>query len=441
MNIAKGIGCLIGIIIMSFAGCGDEALFDELGGNRLTVILKGTYESNDPRPWTGAISADDSIDDCPGTEDVPPTKMMLDIAEMRVAQGKHYQKFANYRRTYTFPLTNDEPFFNGDGAEYRNDDVRPHFHWQTLKVYTRKMIFDGANQYQLEDDGDAFNGAGTWVFNDEVSEIFEEESVQGYDVNRVQLLTYYDNLREYSSSINRIFPIKIPIIDDLVFDDEDEKTILEVRIVVKNFLKKYELDAYGDYHYAYHLYGFSDWLRDVNRDETAIGGNIIAVARSYVPGKTVTISGNCPVGKYIIAFSDTYTVSDFIVGDRTRPTCDEPKLTSYLVPGDLESLLDYYLMYESHKVNFNSFVACVDDGTYADEWEAYDDRLRVFMIPPLATWSSGGTYQLTNVPVGKTYHLYYADDPGSPSLPTTFLGHQVITVTSDMAGQTVNRDL
>jgi hypothetical protein len=337
------------ILLAVILRCDGKALFDELGTSRLEVVIKGTYESNSPRSWTGGFPEDVSVDDNPGEPlDEDPTRMMLDIAEMRVAQGKHNQKFANYRRTYSFPLDDSSPFFNGGGVSFKNDDVRPDFYWHTVKMYIRKMIFDKGKRYHREDSGTSFDGAGTWVPNDDLVEIFAEEEEFGYDLNRVQLNTYYDSLRTNASDINRIFPLRIPIIDYLIFDNEEESTVLEIRIVVKNFIKMYEIDSYSDYHYINHVYGLSDWLRDVQNDETDIGGNIIAVARSYVKGKTVTIQGTIPVAdRYVIAFSDNYSISDFTVADRTRPVppCDKPKVPNPAIPGDLESILDYYLQY------------------------------------------------------------------------------------------------
>lgn len=438
MKILRKIGCtLLFPLLAVFFACGDIAMFDELGTSRLEVVIKGTYESNNPRDWTGSFPEDESVDDNPLEPlDEDPTRVMLDIAELRVAQGKQNQEFANYRKTYSFPLDNISPFFNGDGVSFRNDDVRPDFYWHTVKMYFRKMIFDKGKRYHREDDGDSFNGAGTWVFDDDLVEIFEEIEVLGYDLNRVQLNTYYDSSRTNSSDINRIFPLNIPIIDYLVFDNEEECTVLEIRLVIKNFVEKYEIDSYSTYHYVNHVYGLSDWLREVMPDETDMGGNVLAVARSYVKGKTVTITGTSPANIYVIAFSSNYSISNFTVADRTRPVCDKPKGPDPAVPGDLESMLDYYLRYEKYKEDFNSFVDCVDDETYADGWEAYDERLSDFLIPPLVTWS-GGNYELTNVPVGKTYYLYYANDPSPEPLPSSFTYVTTINVTDDMAGQTI----
>jgi hypothetical protein len=45
---------------------------------------------------------------------------------------------------------------------------------------------------------------------------------------------------------------------------------------------------------------------------------------------------------------------------------------------------------------------------------------------------------LTNVPVGKTYYLYYdATGTTPPDLPSSFMGGLTVNITDDMAGQDV----
>ncbi|HNV49124.1 MAG TPA: hypothetical protein PKJ16_18950, partial [Spirochaetota bacterium] len=71
------------LMIVFALGCGKKALFDELAENRLKVVIKGTYESNDPRSWLGAFPDDNSIDDGIANTELP-TRLMLDIAEIQL---------------------------------------------------------------------------------------------------------------------------------------------------------------------------------------------------------------------------------------------------------------------------------------------------------------------------------------------------------------------
>jgi len=96
------------------AGCDNKALLTELATNRLVVVLKGTYESNNPQPWNvpmiGSVRnpddsavQDTSVYRCTVTGvDTYPNVFMLDIAEMRLVDGTNWKKdykFAQERQT------------------------------------------------------------------------------------------------------------------------------------------------------------------------------------------------------------------------------------------------------------------------------------------------------------------------------------------------------
>ncbi|MDY6934659.1 MAG: hypothetical protein SVZ03_10625 [Spirochaetota bacterium] len=470
------------VVIVGIIGCGEKPLFDELATNRLKVVLKGTYESNNPRPWNGNYPQDDSVDDFIDSSDqthpspmVRPDVFMLDIAELKIVDttGNHQQLFANYRKTYTFPLNDVESFFNGTGVLYENDDIRPMFPWQYIKLYIRKMIFDGSKEYYLVDDDDEFNNMGEWIFNKNLESIFREETVIGFDFNWLQVNTYYDSLLNYYNSINRVFPMVISIEDGLIFDINNEATVLEIRIVIKNFLKKYEYDYYGSedgLHYVRHYYALSDWLRDVKRDELVIGGNVLAVARTYVIGKTATLTGDAGINNcYVVAIDGDHDIGEYIAADRTRPGSDglgvnEPKLPNQGISSDLESILEYHLKFEKYKEDYNNFVDCVDcvecDDSeacvncdvcnsseekeyigYEEGWKDYNFRLSSYKIPTLATWveDSDNTFILENVPVGKTYSIYRSVNGNeSGELPGDFELIGQITIGLEHAGQTLS---
>lgn len=450
-----------------FPGCGDKPLFTELADNRIKVVIKGTYASNNPPPWAYDFELDDtetapglhdnSIDDCVGSNcpdtNEAPTVFRFDIAGLRASTGKHKQYFANQRMTFEFPLTNDEAFFNGNGIMYKNDDVRPDFRWQNVEMYIRKMIFDSATEYYEE-------SVGNWVVNPNLTNgiltvLFHEETVSGFDFNQIQVNSYYDSLLNYYDDINRIFPLSIPVEDGFVFDNKQEETVLELRFVIQNFIKRYEYDYSDSYHYVRHYWALSDWLRNVYKDENKIGGNLLAVARSYVKGKTVTLTGNTggATNCYVVAIKSPHTISEYgiIAEDRARPDCDQPKTPDQAVPNDIESLLDYYLKYQVYKEDYDTFVDCVDctdpDNCYETLWNDYEAVVSGYRIPPLATWvgdSGDNKYTLTNVPVGETYTLYRSTDgTGSGELPGSFEnldgGSDPITVTisQDQAGETI----
>ena len=155
----------LSIAVFALSGCGDQALFDELATNRVTVIIKGTYESNGPtRDWNWINTApeyttkhypqDDSIyvypnatEDLSNATDYYPTLFMLDIAGIKVANADgHNQYFANYRKTYSDSTVTTAPssvasLFNGEGVVYKNDDMRPNFTWSYCAGIYKKNAF------------------------------------------------------------------------------------------------------------------------------------------------------------------------------------------------------------------------------------------------------------------------------------------------------------
>ncbi len=447
------------MILYLFPGCGDQALFDELSENRVKVIIKGTYESNNPRDWVYSFPEDGSVYVDPGApDDENPTRFMLDIAGIKISSGKHNQYFANYRKIYSAGLNNTDPFFNDTGFKYENDDMRPDFLWHTLKIYFRKMIFNSAKIYEVS--GFDSNEENTWDYDQDFKVIFHEKETYGLNFNLLQTITYCDYLKENYNNINRIFPLKIQFEDGFVFDYDGKETVMEIRLVIKNFIKKYEYeyDTSKGVHKLVHFYALSDWLRDIDRNEVAkglMGGNLLAVARYYVPGKTATLTGTTSDGsaRYVIAIKSSHDYSEYEVANRTRPACDEPKPPrAPLLPASpdtqdehdyIEALLDYYLQYETYKDYYdNNFVPCVDSGAYATDWDDYNDGLNEFKIPSIVTCAdSSGNYTLTNVPVGETYKIYESEQiSGIPAgdLPSDYHSHRGnVTLTEDDIGQEI----
>ena len=431
--------------------CGDVPIFDEFATNRLRVVIKGTYESNSPAPWTSGFVEDDSKNTFTTEKGASaltqPLEFMLDIAEIRL-QGDSTDKFAFYRNTYRFPFLDSEPFFSGEGIWYDNDDPYPDYQYHNVLLYIRKMIFPNAVDYIYYNSG--------WTFYETVETIFSENDVYGYDFNQLQYNTYWDSLREEADDVLRVFPLSVPISGGLIFNNQEEETVLEIRLVIKNFIKQFEYD-YTDtdgYRHVVHYWGLSDWLRDVQADEEVIGGNVLSVARVYVPGKTATISGSAgsvPNNSYVIAI-EADDVSRYALTDvakerpKTSPAgCGPPKPPNVIDPTNIESILDYYLQYQAYQVQYNTFIAnCVDDGTFkfGSDWDAYENVVANYCIPPIVSRSDGtGSYTLTNVPVGKTYYIYYSTSDlttiGIAKLPDAFTKEGSVTISESQAGTIV----
>ncbi|OHD65653.1 MAG: hypothetical protein A2176_13505 [Spirochaetes bacterium RBG_13_51_14] len=481
----------IAVVIISIASfamsCENKPLLTEMATNKLIVVIKGTYESNSPADWAmpdacyeptrdpttnkctqytqghRALVQDDSVNDCDATDDVKPSVFMLDIAEVRLADTKGDNfKFANYRQTFAFGLNDEDPFFNGMGFVVDNDDV-PSKLYPAVMLYVRKMMMDGARKYSPREGG--WSSVPVW-------DVFAESEYPSFNFNTFQVHSFHDSLRLESSGFNRVFPMVIPIKDiamGMVFDNQFPVTVLEIRFVVKNYIKKYEYETYNrnfsnvDIFNIIHFYGLSDWLQDVKKDEKDIGGNVLTVARSYIPGLTGSITGTnargydahviaIPAGSNINMYTiphdpavpgtipsnpnDPYEPTDPIPtppsGPRTANECDLSKKPAPYLGTSVTQALDYYLKLEEYDYSWNQKVpstctaplgCCTTFDAYKAGWDVFGAAVgypRIgsgismapgFLVPQLAVFARNGfTYTIENVPPGR-YDVYIATRP------------------------------
>jgi hypothetical protein len=408
------------ITTLSFLTCENRPLFDEMAENRLKIVFKGTYASNNPRPWVtptnhydDLIEDVESVNDLDGssaTQDSLPTKLMIDIAELRL--GKY--KFANYRQVFTIPF--NHTFFSGDdidgGDVVLNNDDPTKGPFDTLSMYIRKMFFDSATQYER-------NGANfSHVANKPEAVFYENDVANIFDFNQRQIRAYYDTLKENERYVLRSFPLSIPIPGDLAFDKNEGSTVLEIRLILKNFIKKYETDFYYENIFnVIHYYAPSDYVNEVLADDYYIGGNLLAVARVYEESKKGEIVGTCSGcsgagATYVIAIPDSEDIDDYKVKlseNRSSNPCNMPiypnasLLNSF---SDVSVHLEYLLRLEKYKYDWNvKRATCDTQTTFIDKWKLYKDTVK---IPPLATWVDGSTYTIKNVQPG-SYKVYKAD--------------------------------
>ncbi len=412
-------------LVIPSLNCGKEPVFTEMSTNRLKIVIKGTFENEgganfSSMPADSRSIEDDSItqvtnnDVISGGSDKIPTKIMIDIAEIRLG-GK---KISNYRHIIEASLSDaDDPFFNGTGIEVKTDDPGDG-NYNSVELYIRKIGFDNAMIY---------TSTGTGFSSGEPAQfIFHEKDVYGFNFNQLMVNSYWDGLRLESGDIIRVFPMQIPIIGGLSYDRENDETVLEIRLVIKNFIKKYEYNYYaGGVYKVCHYYAPSDWLRDVREGETDIGRNLHAVARAYVPGKTGAITINSATG-YVIAIPETentgyYSITDSGINLRDIVgNADLPLPPSY--PGSyIEPVLDYNLKYEKYKFEWNAQVTVggLTLAQYTSAWDNYEldvlgDPNGIYnfglKIPPYVAYSSGTSVTFNNMAPGR-YKFFYLPVP------------------------------
>ena len=397
-------------VLTVFIGCSGEPAFTDLENNNLVINLKGTYASNSPQDWNipGGVGAleTNSIDDYSGAPYENPTYFAMDIAEIRLVdtEGKQH-KFSNYRQGVVATIDNTtEPFFNGAGVILQGDDV-PEGNYLYVLLYVRKMIFDKSITYHRIESGWQSLGSATTTFF--------EKNVFGYNVNDRLTQAYADAIKYETSVNNRVFPIVISIKGGLNIQNS-YPSVLEIRIVLKNFIKRYESDYYtGSGFCVTHYYGPSDWVRKVEAGENDIGGNLHTVARTYIQGYTGVITGVAAASdNYYIAVPAGETIEDYtydglINRGNQSADCDLPRYPSVPVTIDIMQYLDYFLKVEDYNEEWNALVpgTCDSFTTYQNNWNAYISEVENFSVAPLATFSSGVTYTITNVPPG-TYEVY-----------------------------------
>ena len=426
---------LLILIAITAVSCWDRPLFTELTTNRLEVRIMGTYSSDGSETWDisdrFAINDDSITDNIFLMDNNYPELFMFDLAEMRLSEKQSKgDKFSIYRQTFQIPLKSDnssqDNFFNGIGVALKNDDAPQNTKYHWVRLYIRKMAFDKALRYYYDDENPNLLQAGV-----EEEVVFHERTVKGFDINLQQLNSKYDSLKRNNLAINRIFPFDVPIVGGLAYNNKNKKTVLEIRFHLKNYIKKYELvenDEEND-PYVSHYFAFADGLRDVLPDDAIIGGNILAVARAYIPNETGTIdSGSITSGGggYVIAIPAGENISDYIVTGSYRKTfvtkSEEPALP-FGQTKTIASTMNYYLKSENYKYRWNYFMENIRNGNsddngaqlfFENEWDAFDNpntgAAKDFKMPPLATRVYNDVpFSFENVSSGEydVYRIYW----------------------------------
>ncbi len=415
----KKILITITVNLLLLFGCNSEPIFTDMNSTEFKIIIKGTMENNSTMPWTvdsqainGAPFQDDSVvlySNAPGEEH--PTKLMMDIAEIRL----NGDEISNYRQKIEENLDNGNNFFNGQGVELKTDDPKSGKTYDTVELFIRKMAFDNSRIYEV-------NGTG-YKFLKNSEFVFYEEDVLGFDLNQRQVISYVDSLKNNSGELLSTFPLKISIPGGFTFDRKAGKTVLEIRLNLRNFIKKYEYSFYDEGEFRLvHYYSVSDWIRNVLSGERYTGKNIQAIARVYIEGKvgTVNVGSAAGASDYVIMIPAGEPITDYTIANSAR-TEKNGSMPCYFPekpvdPGPyIDAQIDYCLAREKYKYDFNQAVAgCPNLEQYTEAWDNYDDGVSDFYIAPYILHLPE-TSIFENVPPGE-YKLFTASDPGYGAL-------------------------
>ena len=257
---------ILGLLLFFISSCGDEPLMTELIDNRVKLLLKGTFESDESAPaWS--VSG--------------PTVFYLDISEIR-ADG---DKFSNYRKVVSIPVDETNGFFNGKGILLQSDDLNIDDNYTNMKLYIRKMGFN-----------DTSPSNSTFYFDD--------NDVLGYDFNLKQI---YLESGPDEDETNLVFPLLAPVAGLINYDGEDE-WVVEVRMVVKNNIKQYSTSD------GITFWAIADNINNVVNESSTeyIGGNLATVSYAYKKDYTgpISVSG----GTYQIAIPAEDDITEYVGG-------------------------------------------------------------------------------------------------------------------------------
>jgi len=356
--------------------CTGNPVISELYNNRITTILKGTYESNSPYSWTAVNSGDVFKNDTLVTNyanPVEPTvalknsdlKFYMDIAAIRLGgeNGKpsstsdidYYEYFAEDRQVYCSDnadtvgrdllscksnsgvqkLTN---FFD-DGVVYPSTDV-PSGTYKHIALWFRKLVISPAILY-----GD--NAGNSPVTQ---TALFDNRNIEGYDLN-TEIIQYAQSDTGKSTALT--FPLQNTNLN-IVVKNSDKPYVLEVRIFLKNVLMHHVI-ADGDKSNTdstpLTLVSPSDWSADHTYNDAysfQIGGNLLMTARIYEPSNVgsidITAEANAlPTdATYFIAIPNGTTFDPLTDGlpltatSISRPAADLVGTISNLTPGSYD---------------------------------------------------------------------------------------------------------
>ncbi len=296
---------LLGISLFYTINCTQSPVLSEVLHSRLSLKMKGTYESNSPYPWNVNIYNNDYIANLPAplntTIPFEDIKFYIDfarviISDQSVQQFKNLPKqslsnFALNREILCSSVTtinnrllrncsnsdgiNKLKNFFEEGFNYSNVSDLEIKKYNSISVLIRRMVIFPSKLYDN-------------TLQETIQEnIFDNERVQGKDIGEFYSLKTSDNPTEQESRFSPLYLQNT----NININTHEQDTVIEVRIFFKNLLMKH-VNQYGTETQRWESFvGPSDWLLDHAYDNNQssptnnqrLGGNTIIMARAYEP--------------------------------------------------------------------------------------------------------------------------------------------------------------
>jgi len=322
--------CLIYITIFIIdCGRGDDGqpLLSYLLNSRMTLVLKGTYATDNPLSFSEInnnqifTDPDDTLHlaDVPAYDNLP---IYLDIGEIRLSTRNPFDPLITIKNNddavkfwdvltdkrqvycstlYSFDLTMDScrrtgglvnfsEFMNGNGAFYPSRDVGS-------GVYLHAGVFIRAiaTGYARDDDSPLFDR-------------FDSNDIFGSNI--IQNVNYDPGIdtAEKQARVPQFFPLHHVIVlhqqPSMVVDESFTPLVLEIRFNMKENLMLHSfLNASSR---VQTIVGFSDWRKN-HESEFDMGGSVLTRARIFYPefANDLVITGgteNKPVRHYLAIY-------------------------------------------------------------------------------------------------------------------------------------------
>ncbi len=300
-TLKKLILLITGLLLLN--SCTGEAVFSPLVNTRLKLILKGTYESNNPDVF-GTLHEDDgsstlrsaysssAMDTTWGAVTKDDLQWYIDIAEIRISTRtddfsgddptEYWSLFARDRMLMCSTYNSNKSgkyldscskqngisqlanFFE-EGISYPATDLGEGTYKQ-VAIYFRKLITSPA--YSFASDGTSAN-------MQEVN--FDNQPVNGYNV-----LSLMQN-SPGGDGESLLFPLHNNNLN-LTVTSDGKPYVIEARVFLKNLMMKHTAKTSSGW---LSFISPSDWsenhLYDTDSDAGKVGGNVLMTARLYYP--------------------------------------------------------------------------------------------------------------------------------------------------------------